>query len=286
MNEITLNAPAKINLGLDITGRRPDGYHTVDMINISVSLCDTVTVRKNDGAGLRIFCEDPGVPCDDSNLCAKCAKALANAAGIDTFDADITIIKRIPTRAGLGGGSSDAAAAMKALVQLFDIHISKEELLEAGLTVGADVPYCLTGGVMRAQGIGEILSPIDCLTEFSVNILMPKNGGVSTPEAYRAVDSVADPRHPDIEKLIRALKKGDYDAMRDNMGNVFQKALPSAETSRAIEILVNAGCFAACLSGSGAAVFGLAAPGIEVNKTLLEEPAGEDFSVYSGLTVY
>lgn len=286
MDEITLQAPAKINLGLDITGKRPDGYHTVDMINISVSLCDTVTVRKNTGLGIRIFCDTPGIPCDESNLCAKAANALAKAAGNGGFDADITIIKRIPSKAGLGGGSSDAAAAMKALVKLFDINISEADLMNAGLSVGADVPYCLAGGVMRAQGIGELLTPIDCLTEFGINILMPKSGGVSTPEAYRAVDSVNDPRRPDIEALIKALKNGDFDAVRDNTGNVFQEALPSPETARAVGILREAGCFTACLSGSGAAVFGLTAPGIEVNKKLIVQLAGDDYTVFTGLTAF
>ncbi len=286
MNEITLQAPAKINLGLDITGRRPDGYHTVDMINISVSLCDTITVRKNDRAGLRLFCENPYVPCDETNLCARGARALTKAIGADGFDADITIIKRIPTRAGLGGGSSDAAATMKALVKLFNVDISEQALLDAGLSVGADVPYCLLGGVMRAQGIGEILTPIDCLTEFSVSILMPKGGGVSTPKAYNAVDSVSNPRHPDIEGLINALKKGDYDAIRDKTGNVFQEALPSNLTKRAIDILLKAGAFSACLSGSGAAIFGLTAPGIEINKAMLYGYSRDNYSVYPGLTVY
>ena len=285
MDTITIKAPAKINLGLDITGRRPDGYHTVDMVNISVSLYDEITITKNGGLGLRIFCDDPDVPCDEHNLCAKAAAALAKAAGIPGFDADITIIKNIPTRAGLGGGSSDAAATIKGLLALFDPDISDDELSAAALRVGADVPYCLKGGIMRAGGIGEILSPIDCITEFSVCILMPDNGGVSTPEAYKAVDAIVDTVHPDIDGLIHGLKKGDFDAIRDNTGNVFQQALPSDDTERAITLLKDAGCFTACLSGSGAAVFGLVAPGIDIDREQLVRGAGKDYRVFTGLSV-
>ncbi len=256
MKGLELRANAKLNLTLDITGLRDDGYHLMDMINLSVSLYDEVRLVKNEGKGVRICSKARFVPSDERNLAYRAAKALSDELGLPLFPVDISIKKKIPTRAGLGGGSADAAAVLRGLVRLFSLEISEERLLSAGAKVGADVPFCMTGGLMRVGGIGEQLEPLDGGCNFFVGILMP-NKGRSTAEAFASIDSASGYARPDTAVAANALKSGELGILANNLINVFDTASPARKTAALTHKLMRCGALGASLTGSGAAVFGL-----------------------------
>ena len=189
---ITLQANAKINLLLDITGRRPDGYHTITGVMQAVSLADTVTVTASgEGAGrptITLACSDPTLPTDGKNLAWRAAEVfftVVPSVGCDALTIDID--KRIPAAAGMAGGSTDAAATLRALNDLFDHPLSEEQLLAVGLSLGADVPFCLVGGTQLTEGVGERMTPLCPLPACAI-LVACAGEGISTPAAYRALD--------------------------------------------------------------------------------------------------
>ena len=163
MDSVTLNAYAKINLYLDITGRRTDGYHTIETVMHSISLCDTVEITKITGE-TEIICSDSSIPCDKSNIAYKCAAAFFEHTGISGSNVRISIIKRIPSQAGMGGGSADGAAVLKGLNKLYCTGLSLQELCDIGVKTGADIPFCIVGGCGYCTGIGEEISPLPLLS--------------------------------------------------------------------------------------------------------------------------
>ena len=255
MTEITLRANAKVNLALDVVGRREDGYHLMDMVNLSVSLHDTVTLTKNDGHGIRLIDGMVGVP-DKKNLAYRAAAALAHEVGRDEFPVDIRLDKNIPSRAGLGGGSADAAAVLRGLVRLFSLPVREDALLRIGLSLGADVPFCLVGGAMRTGGIGELLTPLQVGCPLYLAILMPPDG-ISTAEAFARIDAANDYPRPDVAGVANALEAGDLEELSARVGNGFHEAFPTDTTDRLRAHLAACGACGSSMTGTGAAVFGL-----------------------------
>ena len=201
---ITLSAPAKINLFLDVTGRRPDGYHTITGVMQAVSLCDTVTVEVTEPTGMYVCslgahtagaasitltCTNPDRPTDSRNLAWRAAEKFFAATGRGCKKLAIHIEKNIPAAAGMAGGSTDAAAVLVALNQLFDLPLTTEALCEAGLTLGADIPFCIKGKAHITEGVGEILTPITPMPECEL-VVACGGEGVSTPAAYKALDTL------------------------------------------------------------------------------------------------
>ncbi len=251
--KLTVKAPAKINLTLEITGRLPNGYHTVEMVMQTIDLYDTVSVEPG-GDRLSLTIEGADLPADEHNTAYKAAKLYCEATGIPPhFRLNIT--KNIPMQAGLAGGSADAAATLVALNTLCDNRLSPERLAEIGAAVGADVPFCLFGGTRLATGIGTTLSPLPAMPDCSIVVLKPAVG-VSTAEAYRAVDAKAF-EVKSSDRMIEALQSGEIAAVGQETYNRFSEALPIPEVERLVDRLKELGACGACMTGSGSAVIGL-----------------------------
>ena len=206
MRKVTRTAPAKINLGLDVTGTRPDGYHLLETVFQAVSIADTVTVELIDTPDIALTCDVAGVPCSPKNIAWKAAQRYLDAAGL-TDGVQIHIEKRIPMEAGMGGGSTDGAAVLLALQELTGNALSMDKLAEIAVSLGADVPFFLYGGTAYAAGIGEKLEK---LPAFSTDCMVIAKGtaGVSTAQAYGAIDALQNPQHPPVQELRQALRNG------------------------------------------------------------------------------
>jgi len=252
---LTINAPAKINLALDVTADRPDGYHEVDMALQSLELADQLFFK--DGVGLELSCSNPDLPTDRSNLVRRAAELLREVTGTSK-GAVIHIEKRIPIAAGLAGGSADAAAALKGLNILWGLRLSPRKLLEIGLKLGADVPFCLTGHTVRAQGIGEILTPVDSNLSCRVLLITP-DIRVSTALVYRKLNTGAIRRRPQMERVLEALNKGDLELLASNWGNVLEEVTLTEfpEVARLKELMFGLGLQKTLMSGSGPTIFTL-----------------------------
>lgn len=242
-------ANAKINLTLDITGKRNDGYHTIHSVMQSVSLCDYVTIKKSEET--EFFCDDEGLSNYD-NLAFIAAEKFREYAGIKE-NVSITLEKNIPTGAGLGGGSSDAAAVLRGMNRLFERGFSDEELIKIAVTIGADVPFCIRGGTALCEGIGEEITPIDALPVVSVLIVKPMDK-ISTAELYRRFDELKLPPKNPNKKILAADTIFD---VCDNLSNDFvllYKETPVVETAEFIREFSPDGMN---LSGSGPALYAI-----------------------------
>ena len=259
MDAIRVTAPAKLNLTLDVLGRRPDGYHEMRMVMQSVQLHDTLTLAPGGGSGVRVRSNLGFLPTGERNLAAAAALAFWRGAGLEPRPLDITLEKVIPVCAGLGGGSSDAAAVLRALNALCGAGLPPERLAEIGRAVGADVPYCVLGGTMLAQGLGDELTPLPALPPCRAVVCKP-DFSVSTPALFARIDAVRLRRHPDTAGVLAALSAGDLGGVARRMYNVFEDALPPRQAARIAQIksaLIQYGALGAAMSGTGSAVFGL-----------------------------
>ena len=254
MAMMTVHAPAKVNMALDITGKRADGYHLMRMVNFTCDVADTLTFEAADD--LTLSCNDPAVPVGDGNLILKAAGALKSVTGFNG-GARISLIKRIPMQAGLAGGSADCAAALKGLNQLWQLGLSRDDLANIGLQLGADVPYCLDNRPALVEGIGEIITPLDPFPDYHVVIVKP-DINVSTPAAFDAFDRAKDVSHPDIDGLLSAIAGDARTDIAALAGDAFEPVIfrqyPSIQTVK--EKLLAAGAAFALMSGSGSTVAG------------------------------
>ena len=253
--KLTLQAPAKVNLTLLVSARRGDGYHDVSTVMQTVDLCDTLTLT-GEGRGLTLTCTDPAVPADDSNLVLRAARLFFAETGLPVPDLHFRLEKRIPSQAGLGGGSSNAASALLALRTLYAPALSDEKLECMAAALGSDVPFFIRGGTMHCTGRGERIAPLPPLTAGWFVIVKPPEG-FSTPAMYRRLDELPpEPARPD--GMTAALESGDIRAVAAALYNSFERAVPPDSAVRAIENALRVhGALAAMLSGSGSAVFGL-----------------------------
>jgi 4-diphosphocytidyl-2C-methyl-D-erythritol kinase len=262
---ITLKAPAKINLFLEIVGKRPDGYHLLETVMQTVSLYDELTFEAAEPQNISLQSEEAfdSLPLDDSNIIIRAAKILKEKYGVNQ-GAKITLKKNIPLGAGLGGGSSDAAAALLALVKLWNIKTSKSELEKIASGLGADVAFFLTGGAALCKGIGDIVEPLarKALNGRISIVLVNPGFGVPTPSVYKKVKfPFTNPRK--IDKIKNQIATGSFDLLsaKETMFNRLEDFVLSdyPETAKIKEALLSAGC-APLMSGSGATVFAIYAP--------------------------
>lgn len=254
-----IQAFAKLNLTLDILGKREDGYHDLRMVMQSITLADTLTLEENRGEGLRVSANLRFLPTGEKNLAAAAALRFWEALGREPEDLDIRIEKRIPVCAGMAGGSSDAAAVLRALNQRAGDPFSPKELARLGERVGSDVPYCVLGGTALAEGRGEVLTPLAPLPRCWVVACKP-DFPISTPELFAQADRVKLRRRPDTAGLVAALEAGDLGGVARRMYNVFEDVLPARLYTRVAEIkndLIQCGALGANMSGSGPTAFGL-----------------------------
>ncbi len=283
---IGLWAHAKINLGLDVTGRRGDGYHLLRTVMQSIGLADRVFLERTAEPGIALDCGDAALAADETNLAWRAAALFFRETGV-SGGVRIRLEKHIPMGAGLAGGSTDAAAVLTGMDRLFDTGLGLEKLQTMGVRLGADIPFCLQGGTLLAEGIGEVLTPLPPCGDLTV--LLAKPGvSVSTPAVYRALDAM-DPPHPDIDGLIRALGDGSVpgadpacvpgadpacvpgagaaeeagtsaaERLAPYLGNVLEDvtAPQIPVIGRIEEAMRRTGAAGACMSGSGPTVFGL-----------------------------
>ena len=257
MNSLELKAHAKINLTLDVLGRRSDGYHEIRSVMQALELHDLVSVRGT-SAGLKVTCDDPRVPGGEENLVARAAAVLREFCGCRA-GAVIGIQKRIPLAAGLAGGSSDAAAALLGLNQVWNLGLDRAELLCLAARVGSDVPFCLLGGTALAEGRGEMVSPLPAAPEIQVVLAKP-DAPKSTGAVYSALKVSEIRHHPDSEAMAQALRNSDLFAAGRLLGNVLEDVMvPGFPVIAAIkEEMLGLGALGALMTGSGPTVYGLA----------------------------
>ena len=260
MRSIDVNAYAKINLSLDIVGRREDGYHTVDMVMQSVSLSDKVRVALNETGEVTLACSKPHIPADMRNTAYKAARYFLDATGL-SYGADIYIEKVVPDQAGMGGGSADAAAVLRALnylceQELGEAPLNTAEMLYIGMRIGADVPFCILNGTQRCGGVGEIMIPLRDMPSCGLVVVKP-DVSVSTPEAYKQCDTKPDSGMRYTPGLVLAVESGHVGAIAERLGNRFDDALAIPEVQEIKEALLAGGAMNAVMTGSGSAVFGI-----------------------------
>lgn len=256
MNEYQIKAYAKVNLGLDVVRRLPNGYHQVKMVMQSVDLCDELLLEKTE-SGIFLTTDSDVLPMDENNLIYKAARLMRETYGLKE-GIRIHLHKRIPIAAGMAGGSTDAAAAMKGISRLFGLHVPVSRLMELGVAIGADVPYCILGGTALAEGIGEKLTPLtpmpDCF------IVGAKPGiSVSTKYVYEHLDAEGIGRHPDIDGMVEAIRGGKLSGILERMENVLETVtIPAWPVVGIIKDRMSGlGAEKALMSGSGPTVFGI-----------------------------
>ncbi len=257
IDKTTQRAYAKINIGLDVLRRRADGYHEVKMIMQTVDIYDELVLEKRKEPGIELRMDNRELPSGGDNLICRAADLLFREKKI-TGGVNISLTKRIPIAAGMAGGSADAAAALRGVNELFDLGYSQKELQALGVGLGADIPYCLAGGTMLSEGIGEILTPLPAPPAAHLVIAKP-DINVSTAFVYGNLHADSLAWHPDIDGMIAALQKGDLDGITGRLGNVLEtvtvKAHPVIEQIK--ELLRKQGAENALMSGSGPTVFGI-----------------------------
>lgn len=252
--KITVNAPAKINLFLDIIGRLDNGYHSLFMVMQSVDLADTVIIESCEEKGIFLTCSDSRLPTDKKNIAYKAALKFCEYAGVEP-SFKIHIEKKIPFAAGLAGGSADAAAVIVGLDALLNTGFTQRQLCEIGLSVGSDVPFCIVGGTQLSQSTGGVLSPLKELADCYIVLAKPESG-VSTAEAYAAADNTNLYR-PDSMRMLDVCEKGDFEGICKYAGNVFEQVIEVPERVEFKKIMRECGASLCQMSGSGPTVFGI-----------------------------
>ncbi|SFG62318.1 4-diphosphocytidyl-2-C-methyl-D-erythritol kinase [Lachnospiraceae bacterium C7] len=257
MDEISLKALAKINLGLDVIRKREDGYHDVSMIMQTIHLYDRLNIKKIKENNIKIETNLSFLPVNENNLIYKAGKMLKDEFGIET-GLSVKLDKRIPVAAGMAGGSTDAAAMLYGMNQLFDLGLSRKELMDRAVNIGADVPYCLMRGTALAEGIGEELTSLPPMVKCQVLVAKPAIS-VSTKFVYQNLVLDDESNHPNIKALVDAIKRKDLKDISDNMGNILETVtIPNYPIIAEIkEKMIEYGALNALMSGSGPTVFGI-----------------------------
>lgn len=256
MKRMVLKTPAKINLALDVVGKRPDGYHLLETVFQTVALYDTVTVTLRQDAEIRITCNIPWIPKDERNIIWKAVARFQETTGIRK-GADLHLQKYIPSQAGLGGGSSDAAAVLYACNQLTGAGLTQQQLCDLGLQLGADVPFFFYGGTAYAEGIGECIDPLPYVGDYPVVIAKGK-GGISTAAAFQTIDTLTEPLHPETQRLTALLRQdASIQEIAPLCSNLFANVTELESVTEIQQKMLEKGALCSVMSGSGSAVFGL-----------------------------
>ncbi|MGN0458289.1 MAG: 4-(cytidine 5'-diphospho)-2-C-methyl-D-erythritol kinase [Eubacterium sp.] len=254
--KVKVKAYAKINLLLDIVSRRTDGYHDLFMIMQSVGIYDTVTVTKTKGRKINITCNIDDIPLNESNIAYKAAAAFFKYNNIKPFGLNIDIEKRIPHAAGLAGGSANGAGVIVALNEICKTDLSDEELCKIGVQIGADVPFCITGGTLLSQGIGDVLNKVKPLRKCYILLAKP-DYSVNTANAYRQFDTCSKLHTPDKFGMLCAMQSRDLNEICSKMENVFEQFIEVPNRVDIKQIMRSNGAIGTCMSGSGPTVFGI-----------------------------
>lgn len=270
MDRITLNARAKVNIGLDITGLMANGYHLVDMVMQTLQMHDEVTIRKKKEKGIEIRSNLRYLPLNENNIVFQAAKLMMEEFEI-TDGLRFDIKKVIPVAAGMAGGSADAASTLMGINRIYGLSLTVEELCDRGLKLGADVPYCIQGGTMHATGIGEHLTRIRKMPDCYVAIAKPK-ASASTKVVYQRFDQLDEVVHPNMGLLLNHIDRGNLTQIANGMGNVLEQVTIPMIPEIAIikEVMLKHGALNAMMSGSGPTVFGIYVDKIHAEKAIKE----------------
>lgn len=257
MDKIKLKALGKINLGLDVLGRRPNGYHDVRMVMQTVYLYDQILLEKTDKEGISLETNLFYLPVNENNLAYRAAKMLIDEFAIKE-GVHISLEKHIPVAAGMAGGSSNAAAVLYGMNRLFQLGLTDQELMDRGVQLGADVPYCIMRGTVLAEGIGEKLTPLPAMPKCHVLLAKPPIS-VSTQKVYEKLDAQEVAKHPDIDGILLGLQTGDLKKITSSMGNVLENVTITEypQIERIKDVMKEEGALNAMMSGSGPTVFGI-----------------------------
>ena len=258
MTTLYEGAFAKLNLTLDVLGKREDGYHDLQSVMQTISVRDDIEIDIGTGKPWCLKCDKEGIPCDERNLAWKAAKLYCDTMGKDPHGLEIRITKRIPSQAGMGGGSSDAAAVLRALNTYYGNPLSIFALAELGAQVGSDVPFCVVGGTCMCEGRGELLRKLPDMPD-CIFVCCKPEFSVSTPELYRKIDEVAIPKRPDHMAMESALIAGDLEKVARNVFNVFDPVVTAEhpELNYIKSLCHQYGAFAYQMTGSGSVVFAM-----------------------------
>ena len=262
MEKISVLAPAKINLYLNVGARREDGYHDIETVMQSVTLFDRIEITKNTPSEkneIRLFCRDKKIPSDENNLVYRAAVAFFEEAKIGKYNVEFLLEKRIPSEAGLGGGSSDAAATILALDRLYHTAMSLETMCKIGVRLGADIPFCVKKGTVYATGVGEIMESAPPMPDCAFVIAVPKGKGISTGAAYKAMDALPpDEKAVSFADFKKAVSACNLKAISDLLYNKFEAVTPEETGAASLrEKMLAHGAVGARMSGSGPSVFGI-----------------------------
>lgn len=267
--EIKIKAYAKINLMLDIINKRTDNYHDLFMIMQSINLFDTLTVSENKSKSISITCSNADIPLDNKNIAWKAAEAFFEYTKKKNRGINIDIIKKIPHAAGLAGGSADGAAVITALNRIYKTDLTDDELCKIGVKVGADLPFCLTGGTLLAQGIGDILNKVKTLKKCHIVLIKP-DVDVNTGVAYKQFDEFGKNHTPDKFGMLCAMQSRNLEDISSKMENVFEQFIDVPNRIEIKEIMKNNNALGVCMSGSGPSIFGIFTDKNDAQKTYEE----------------
>ncbi len=277
--EIKVKAYAKINLMLDIIYKRTDGYHDLFMIMQSIGIYDTVTVRETRSKKITITCNIDDIPLDEHNIAYKAAAEFFSSTKIKNKGINIDIVKRIPHAAGMAGGSADGAGVLVALNELTGAGLTEDELCAIGVKIGADVPFCIKGGTLLAQGIGDVLNKVKPLRKCYIVIAKP-DCSVNTAYAYKQFDDCGKEHTPDKLGMLYAMQSRDLNEICSKMENVFEQFIAVDNKVEIKEVMRNNGSLGVCMSGSGPTVFGIFDDKEKAAKCALElKPLAKDIAV-------
>ena len=257
MDSIQLKAMGKINLGLDVVRRRPDGYHEVKMVMQTVNLFDRIGITVQPSPGIHITSNLPYLPTNENNIVYKAAQLLIQTCGIEQ-GVSVSLEKHIPVAAGMAGGSTDAAAVLYGMNRLFDLGLGRRQLMELGVRLGADVPYCIMRGTALSEGIGEILTPLPAMPDCWILIAKPPVS-VSTKFVYENLRLDELSHHPDIDGIVQAIRKNDLEGMCALLENVLETVTIDRHPQilKIKQFMKEHGAINALMSGSGPTVFGI-----------------------------
>ena len=256
MQAVWVNAPAKVNLALDITGVTDNGYHQMEMVMQAVSLYDRVLLEQTKTGGIALSCDPPSLPCDEGNIAWKAAQCFFDACGIQERNVRIHLEKQIPQQAGMGGGSADGAGVLAGLNVLYGTGLSTAQLCRIGIQVGADLPFCLCGGTALVRGIGEQITPLPDLPDCTFVIAKPK-GGISTQRAFAEYDRAGLGPVLRLDEMIGAMERGDLSGVCGQLYNALERVCGLRDVEVIKTTLLSLGAKGALMTGSGSAVFGI-----------------------------
>lgn len=253
---MNVKAYGKINLTLDVLGRREDGYHLLDSVMQTVSLWDELEIRRSHQPGVRLQCDRADLPSDSRNTAFRAAELFLQDQGLQNEGVDLFLRKHIPSQAGMGGGSADAAAVLRALNGLYETGLPLARLMEMGAKVGADIPFCIAGGTARCTGVGENVEPAPPMPDCWLVICRPPTD-VSTPQAYALLDQYPPSAAQATPLMLEALAAGDLRRVAECIANRFDETIRLAPVQTIKRIMLDAGALGAMMTGSGSSVYGI-----------------------------